>query len=76
MLPSYYDEYPQRVIRSARGDPRECVSRLLHELYTEPGGAPSDWPSVESFLSIGLMLSNVGLMTLFRSYPDWVTCNA
>lgn len=40
MLPSYYDEYRQRVIRSARGDPRECVSRLLHELYTEPGWRP------------------------------------
>lgn len=40
MLPSYYDEYRRRVIRSARGDPRERVSQLLHELYTEPGWRP------------------------------------
>jgi hypothetical protein len=40
MRQAYYDEYRQRVVRSARGDPRECVQRLLHELYSEPGWRP------------------------------------
>lgn len=40
MRQTYYEEYRRRVIRSARGDPREHVQRLLQELYSEPGWRP------------------------------------
>jgi len=40
MQQSYYDNYRQRVIRSARGDPREPTSQVLRDLYAEPGWRP------------------------------------
>ena len=39
MTSSVYADYRERVIKSARGDPREPVALLLKELYTQPGFA-------------------------------------